>query len=75
MEHTKNEKKPPVKSGEIIKAKIVGTGALGDRIVKKDGYTIIVKTDKKEGDEVEVKIEKVRPKFAFGKDVDRKSVV
>jgi len=56
---------PPVKVGERYKVKIEALGKGGDGIARIKGFVIFV-PNTKVGDEVEIVINSVKQKFAFG---------
>ena len=60
---------PPVKVGTIINLIVVGFGNNKDPILKVEKYVVFLKvldgSQLKVGDEVQVKIVKVLPKFGF----------
>ncbi len=56
---------PPVKVGERYKVKIESIGKGGDGIARIKGFVIFV-PNTKVGDEVEIVINSVKRKFAFG---------
>jgi len=59
----------PVREGDIVDVEIEDVGDEGDGIAKIDGFTIFV-PDTEAGDEVEVRVTDVKPRFAFGKKRD-----
>ena len=61
--------KQSVEIGEIVEGKIEGTGEKGDKIIKKQGLVIFVKSEKKEGEFLKAKITKVLTKLAFGEEI------
>ena len=60
----KNNVSAPVTEGETYSVKIEDVAQKGDGIARIDGYVIFV-PNTKSGDEVNVKIERVLPKYAF----------
>ncbi|USG99126.1 TRAM domain-containing protein [Thermococcus argininiproducens] len=56
---------PPVKVGERYKVKIEALGKSGDGIARIKGFVVFV-PNTKVGDEVEIVINSVKRKFAFG---------
>lgn len=56
---------PPVKEGDIISARIVGTGRKGDGIAKIENYVVIV-PNTVEGESYTIRITKVLPTVGFG---------
>ncbi len=58
-------RQPPVKVGERYKVKIEALGKGGDGIARIKGFVIFVPKTKI-GDEVEIVINSVKQKFAFG---------
>jgi 23S rRNA (uridine2552-2'-O)-methyltransferase len=61
----------PVRTGEIYDVKIESMGQSGDGVAVINGFAVIVKGSRL-GDEVRIKIDAVKPNFAFGKVLDRK---
>ncbi|WP_457754660.1 TRAM domain-containing protein [Thermococcus sp.] len=59
------DRKPPVKVGERYKVKIEALGKGGDGIARIKGFVVFV-PQTKIGDEVEIVINSVKQKFAFG---------
>ncbi len=59
----------PVREGDVVEVEIEDVGSEGDGIAKVEGFTIFV-PDTEAGDEVEVRITDVKPRFAFGKKRD-----
>ncbi|NJE07471.1 TRAM domain-containing protein [Thermococcus sp. M39] len=58
-------RQPPVKVGERYKVKIEALGKGGDGIARIRGFVVFVPKTKV-GDEVEIVINSVKQKFAFG---------
>ncbi len=58
-------KLPPVKVGERYKVKIEALGKGGDGIARIKGFVVFV-PNTKVGDEVEIVINSVKQRFAFG---------
>ncbi|ALM74428.1 hypothetical protein TBCH5v1_0459 [Thermococcus barophilus] len=58
-------RQPPVKVGERYKVKIEALGKGGDGIARIKGFVVFV-PQTKIGDEVEIVINSVKQKFAFG---------
>jgi 23S rRNA (uridine2552-2'-O)-methyltransferase len=59
----------PVREGDVREVEIVDTGRDGDGITKIDGYTIFV-SGVEEGETVEVRIDDVKPRYAFAQPVE-----
>ncbi|AQL42989.1 23S rRNA (uridine(2552)-2'-O)-methyltransferase [Halorientalis sp. IM1011] len=54
----------PVSEGETVTVEIVDTGHEGDGIAKVEGYTLFV-SGAEEGEELDVRVDEVKPKYAF----------
>jgi 23S rRNA (uridine2552-2'-O)-methyltransferase len=61
----------PVRVGEVYQVKIDSVGKSGDGVAMVDGFAVIVRGSRL-GEDVRVKIDAVKPNFAFGKVLDRK---
>ena len=59
----------PVREGEIHEVEIVDTGSEGDGIAKIEGFTVFV-SGVDEGETVEVRIDDVKPRYAFAQPVE-----
>ena len=58
----------PVSEGDVIEAEVIDEGEEGDGIVRIDGYVLFVE-DANEGDEIEVRVTELKPKFGFAERV------
>jgi 23S rRNA (uridine2552-2'-O)-methyltransferase len=58
-----------VREGEIHEVEIVDTGSEGDGIAKIEGFTVFV-SGVDEGETVEVRIDDVKPRYAFAQPVE-----
>lgn len=59
----------PVEVGDELVVEITDTGDEGDGIAKVEAYTLFV-PDAEEGEEIEVRIEDVKPRFGFAERLD-----
>lgn len=59
----------PVREGDQLTVEIVDEGSEGDGVAKVDEYTLFVR-DSEEGEEVEIEITDVKPRFGFAKRAD-----
>ncbi len=60
---------PPVSEGDILESQeVISSGKKNDGVVKYQGYIIFVDSCTK-GDIIDVRVEKVLPKFGVGKRV------
>ena len=59
----------PVEEGEVYDVKIQDIARQGDGIARIEGFVIFVPSTKV-GDEVQIKVDKVLPKFAFASVVE-----
>ena len=59
----------PVEVGDELVVEITDTGDEGDGIAKVEEYTLFV-PDAEEGEEIEVRIEDVKPRFGFAERLD-----
>ncbi len=59
----------PVAEGDTVTVEIVDTGHEGDGIAKVEGYTLFV-SGAEEGATVEVRVDEVKPKYAFAQRVE-----
>ncbi|MFQ3285854.1 23S rRNA (uridine(2552)-2'-O)-methyltransferase [Natronomonas sp.] len=55
----------PVRKGDQVEVEIEDVGREGDGIAKVEGYTVFV-PDAEPGDEVEIEVTDVKPRFGFG---------
>jgi 23S rRNA (uridine2552-2'-O)-methyltransferase len=62
----------PVAAGDELTVEITDEGREGDGIARVDGFTVFV-PDAAVGEEIEVRIEDVKPRFAFAERVDARS--
>jgi len=60
----KNRLTAPVRSGDELSVEIFDMGAEGDGIARVDGFTVFV-PDAEQGESVDIRIEDVKPNFAF----------
>jgi len=69
MINNKDNKKIPIKKGDILKLAVIKFGKEGDPILRYDGFIIFLKNTDKRGFElnkiIEIKITKILPKFAI----------
>ena len=54
----------PVREGDVLEVSIEGVGSEGDSIAKVEGFTLFV-PETEEGEEVEVRVTGVKPRFGF----------
>ncbi|RXK46412.1 RlmE family RNA methyltransferase [Halorientalis pallida] len=59
----------PVAEGDTVTVEIVDTGHEGDGIAKLEGYTLFV-SGAETGEEVEVRIDEIKPKYGFAQPVE-----
>ncbi|SEN70203.1 23S rRNA Um-2552 2'-O-methyltransferase [Halorientalis persicus] len=59
----------PVAEGDTVTVEIVDTGHEGDGIAKVEGYTLFV-SGAETGEEVEVRIDEIKPKYGFAQPVE-----
>ncbi|SDE93553.1 23S rRNA (uridine(2552)-2'-O)-methyltransferase [Halorientalis regularis] len=59
----------PVAEGDTVTVEIVDTGHEGDGIAKVEGYTLFV-SGAEAGEEVEVRIDEIKPKYGFAQRVE-----
>ncbi|WP_181690903.1 23S rRNA (uridine(2552)-2'-O)-methyltransferase [Natronomonas sp. LN261] len=59
----------PVREGDRVEVEIEDVGREGDGIAKVEGYTLFV-ADAEPGEEVEIEITDVKPRFGFGETVE-----
>ena len=59
----------PVREGDRLTVEIVDEGSEGDGVAKVDDYTLFVRNSD-EGEEVEIEVTDVKPRFGFAKRVD-----
>ncbi|WP_323677536.1 23S rRNA (uridine(2552)-2'-O)-methyltransferase [Halorubellus sp. PRR65] len=59
----------PVREGDVVTVTIEDEGSEGDGVAKIDEFTVFV-SGADVGDEVDVRIDQVKPRFAFGQPVD-----
>jgi len=73
----KNEIKPPVKVGDVLKLGVVRIGKDRDPVMIHKGYVIFLKDLEKRAVQlsamIEIKITKVMPRFAFAERNDGKN--
>lgn len=62
----------PVRKGDMLDVLIVSTGKSGDGVAMIDGFAVIVRGSRS-GEKLRVKIEAVKPNFAFANILERKS--
>jgi len=60
----KNRLTAPVRSGDVLEVDIVDTGSEGDGIARVEGFTVFV-SGVEEGETVRVRVDDVKPRFAF----------
>jgi len=66
MENEENKLIPPVSVGDILKNQdVISEGKKGEGVIKYEGYILFIE-GAKEGDTVDVKVEKILPKFGIG---------
>jgi len=58
----------PVSEGDVIEAEVVDEGDEGDGIVRIDGYVLFIE-DAAEGEEIEVRVTELKPRFGFAERV------
>ncbi|UCG71246.1 MAG: TRAM domain-containing protein [Thermoplasmata archaeon] len=63
---------PPVNEGNTYKVKVESIGREGDGIAKVDGFVVFI-PGTKVGEELDVRINKVTRRVAFGERVETKS--
>lgn len=68
------ERKAPVEVGQTLQVQIESVGAKGDGMAKKDGFVIFVPQTQK-GDNVTIKITKVKPTVAFAEVVQDQQTI
>jgi len=61
----------PVRKGDMLNVEIESTGKSGDGVAVVEGFAIIVRGSR-EGDRLRVKIDAVKPNFAFAEILERK---
>jgi len=59
----------PVREGDVVPVTVEDEGSEGDGVAKVEGFTVFV-DGAEEGDELDVQITEVKPKFAFAAPVD-----
>ena len=59
----------PVRAGDELEVEVEGVGSEGDGVAKVEGFTLFV-PDTEAGDEVEVRVTDVRPRFGFAEKVE-----
>jgi len=57
---------PPVNPGEVLeRQEVINSGKKNDGVIKYEGYIIFI-NDCKEGDIIDLKMDRVLPKFGIG---------